>query len=299
MSTSPSRSSEPLGGWALRDLCRKSIQYRRDVLKLIVTAGAGHTGGSLSAVDILNVLYNAVMDIRPENFASRRRDHFIQSKGHSVEALYVVLADVGFFPREELWTAGRFQSRLIGHPTRHVPGVEHNTGGLGHGLGVAAGLALATKLGGGTSRTFCLLGDGELAEGSNWEAAMFAASHRLDNLVAVVDRNRLQISGDTEDVVRLEPLAAKWQAFGWTVRHCDGHDIPELAEAIGGTPAPGRPTVVIARTVKGKGVGFIEGRAAWHHRVPSAEEYTRALAELSAAEEALETTAAGRTGSTP
>lgn len=299
MSTSPSHGSTSLDPYTLRELRRTSVRYRRQVLEFIVTAKAGHTGGSLSAVDILNVLYNEVMDIRPENFASLDRDRFIQSKGHSVEALYVVLADKGFFPVDELRTGGRFQSHLIGHPTRRVPGIEHNTGGLGHGLGVAAGLALAAKLDGRVSRVFCLLGDGELAEGSNWEAAMFASHRRLGNLVAVVDRNRLQISGETEHVLRLEPLGAKWEAFGWTVRHVDGHDIPQLAEAIGAAPDPDRPTVIIARTVKGKGVSFIEGRAEWHHHVPSAEEYARALAELAAAEEALKAPHNPQSGGSP
>jgi transketolase len=221
------------------------------------------------------------MDIRPENWDSLQRDVFIQSKGHSVEALYVVLADLGFFDRGELKTGNRFQTRLIGHPTRKVPGVEHNTGGLGHGLSVSVGLALAAKLDGRNSRVFCLLGDGELSEGSNWEAAMSAAHYKLDNLTAVVDRNGLQITGATSQVNDLEPLVDKWTSFGWTVRRADGHDIRELVEALSDLPfTRGRPGVLLADTVKGRGISFIEGRVEWHHRVPSREQYEQAMREL-------------------
>jgi transketolase len=265
----------------LDELRRKSVSYRKGILSYIHQAGAGHTGGSLSCIDIINVLYNSVMDISPANWESLERDFYLQSKGHSVEALYVVLADLGFFDPSELQTGNRFQSRLVGHPTRKVPGVEHNTGGLGHGLSVSVGLALAAKLGGRGSRVFCLLGDGELAEGSNWEAAMSGAHYRLDNLVAIVDRNRLQISGPTARVNEPEPLADKWSAFGWEVRRSDGNDIPGLVETLGTLPfAPGKPGVLIAETVKGKGVSFIEGRPEWHHRVPSRDEYERAMGEL-------------------
>jgi transketolase len=262
-------------------LRRKSAAYRRDILSFICQAGAGHTGGSLSCIDIINVLYNAVMDICPANWGSLERDFYIQSKGHSVEALYVVLADLGFFDRSELQTGNRFQTRLIGHPTRKVPGVEHNTGGLGHGLSVSVGLALAAKLDRRSSRVFCLLGDGELAEGSNWEAAMCGAHYRLDNLVAIVDRNQLQISGATAQVNEPEPLADKWSAFGWAVRRTDGNDIAGLVDTLGALPfAAGKPGLLIADTVKGKGVSFIEGRAEWHHKVPSPDQYERAMTEL-------------------
>ncbi len=271
----------------ISELEEKSIQYRRDILRFIMVSCAGHTGGSLSCVDIINVLYNQVMNVSPDNFASLDRDHYIQSKGHSVEALYVVLADKGFIDPADLEAGTRFRSHLIGHPTRKVPGVEHNTGGLGHGLSVAVGLALAARTDGRESRTFCLMGDGELAEGSNWEAAMSASHYELDNLVGIVDRNRLQITGDTEDVVRLEPLAEKWRSFGWEVREADGHDVADLARQLTEAPSSGRPTVILARTLKGKGVSFIEGNASWHHRVPTQEELDRALTELAAAEVAL------------
>jgi transketolase len=265
----------------LEELKRKSLSYRRGILTFIYEAGAGHTGGSLSCIDIINVLYNAVMNIRPENWESRKRDVYIQSKGHSVEALYIVLADLGFFDPSELRTGNRFQARLIGHPTRKVPGIEHNTGGLGHGLSVSVGLALAARLDRRSTRVFCLLGDGELNEGSNWEAALSAAHYKLDNLVAVVDRNGLQISGTTAQVNDLEPLEEKWSAFGWAVRRTDGHDIPKLVEALNDLPfVQGKPGVLIAETVKGRGISFIEGRPEWHHKVPSREQYQLAMQEL-------------------
>ena len=287
MSTPHSADAVGRRGLTLTELQLKSVEYRRAIVEFVVHANAGHTGGSLSAVDILNVLYNVVMDIRPENWDTLDRDHYIQSKGHSVEALYVVLADRGFISPDEMRHGARYGSHLIGHPTRKVRGVEHNTGGLGHGLGVSVGLALAARLDRRPSRTYCLLGDGELAEGSNWEAAMCAAHYSLDNLVAIVDRNHLQITGNTEDVVRLEPLAAKWASFGWTVRRVPGHDIAALADAIGGEPEGAGPTVVIADTVKGKGISFIEGQTDWHHHVPSAEQYAQAMQELDAQHAAL------------
>jgi transketolase len=266
-----------------KELADKSIVYRRDVLTYIFASGAGHTGGSLSCVDIVNVLYNAILDIIPENFGSIDRDFYIQSKGHSVETLYVVLSDMGFFDRSELETGNRFRSRLIGHPTRKVPGVDQNTGGLGHGLSVAVGLALAAKLDHRPSRVFCLLGDGELAEGSNWEAAMTAAHYEQDNLTAIVDRNKLQITGPTEEVNQLEPLADKWTAFGWTVHETDGNDVESLVTELSAVPfAASRPSLLIANTVKGKGVSFMENQAEWHHKLPTPDQYERAMRELTA-----------------
>lgn len=271
------------------DLRMKSIAYRKTLLQAIHRGGAGHTAGSLSCVDILNVLYNHVMDITPENFAQVDRDHYIQSKGHSVEALYTVLADQGFFATEtllaELNQAG---THFVGHPTRKVPGVEHNTGALGHGLAVAAGLALAAKRDGRAYRVFTLLGDGELAEGSSWEALMTAAHYRLDNLVVIVDRNTLQITGRTEEVNALEPLADKFRAFGCAVRECDGNDVAALAAALDALPfEAGQPSLLLAHTVKGKGVSFMEDVKAWHHKVPNDEQLAAALDELSAAATAL------------
>jgi transketolase len=215
------------------------------------------------------------------------RDRYIQSKGHSVEALYVVLADRGFFPETELETLCRHGSPFVGHPTRKVPGIEQNTGALGHGLSVAAGLALAGKLDGADFRVFVLLGDGEMAEGSNWEAAMAAAHFKLSGLTAIVDCNRLQITGRTHDVLDTEPLDAKFEAFGWAVSKVDGHDLGALTRALERPLAEDRPGVVIAATTKGKGVSFMEDAVQWHHRVPTGEEYARALAEIDGALAAL------------
>jgi transketolase len=270
-----------------RELARKSLLCRRQVLQIIKQAGAGHTGGSLSCVDILNVLYHRVLRVSPATFTDPRRDRYIQSKGHSVEALYVVLADCGFFPATELETLCRYRSPFVGHPTRKVPGIEHNTGALGHGLSFSVGLALGAKMDQAGFRVFTLLGDGELAEGSNWEAAMAAAHYRLANLTAIIDCNTLQITGRTRDVMNFEPLAEKFAAFGWAVRQVDGHDLAALTDALQAPLAAARPGVVIARTVKGRGVSFMEDAAKWHHGVPSDEEYTRALAEIDAALAAL------------
>ena len=224
-----------------QQLALKSIFYRRGVIEIIKHAGAGHTGGSLSCTDILNVLYNRILNVSPENFSDPQRDRYIQSKGHSVEALYIVLADKGFFPRASLDTLCGYQSDFVGHPTRHVPGIEQNTGALGHGLPIAVGTAIGAKKLKSSFRTFVLLGDGELAEGSNWEAAMAAAHHGLDNLVAIIDHNTLQITGRTRDVCSNEPLDEKFAAFGWTVKTINGHSIPQLSEALSARPADGRP----------------------------------------------------------
>ena len=207
----------------------KSILHRRLILKIIYTARAGHTGGSLSCVDILNVLYNHIMNVSPQNFSQVSRDHYIHSKGHSVEALYAVLADKGFFPFELLDSVEKYASDFIGHPTRRVPGVEQNTGALGHGLSVSVGMALAAKKDGRRDRVFTILGDGELTEGSVWEASASAAHYHLDNLVVIVDRNTLQITGRTENVMEMEPLEEKFTAFGYAVRHVDGNNVAQLA----------------------------------------------------------------------
>lgn len=258
----------------------KSWQYRREILRAIKHAGAGHTGGSLSCVDILNVLYNRVLRVSPENFRNPGRDRYIQSKGHSVEALYVVLADRGFFPASELETLCRYGSHFVGHPTRKVPGIEQNTGALGHGLPIATGMAIAGKLDGAGFRVFTLLGDGELAEGSNWEAAMAAAHYGLDNLAAIIDHNTLQITGRTRDVCSNEPLDEKFAAFGWAVRTVDGHNFAELTGALSKPLEAGKPSVVIANTRKGRGVSFMEDVGKWHHGVPNDAEYERAMSEI-------------------
>jgi len=265
----------------IRALQAKSIDYRRRLLLLIRDAGAGHTAGDLSCVDILTVLYGDVLNVSPENFADPNRDRYIHSKGHSVEALYVVLADRGFFPPNDLTRLGAYGSSYAGHPTRDVRGVEQNTGALGHGLPMAVGVALAGKLDGRTYRVFVLAGDGELDEGSNWEASMTAAHYGLDNLVVIVDRNRLQITGPTEQVCPLEPLVDKLRAFGYAVREVDGHDHKALWETLSAAPFEGgKPSLVVAATIKGKGVSFIEGDPTWHHKVPTDEQLARALEGL-------------------
>lgn len=277
-----------------RQLQIKAISYRRKILKYITGAGAGHTGGSLSCTDILNVLYNRVLNVSPETFASPDRDRYIQSKGHSAESLFVILADKGFYDEKELETLCHYESHWVGHPTRHVPGVEHNTGGLGHGLSIGVGTAIAGKKDKKDFRVFVLLGDGELAEGSNWEAAMAAAHYKLDNLIAVVDHNTLQISGRTRDVMDNGPLGEKFKAFGWDVASIDGHDYQQLTETLGTRRSTGKPLAVIANTVKGKGISFMEDVAKWHHGVPSEAEYAKAMAELDAAYIAAESAKAER-----
>jgi transketolase len=269
------------------ELSLKAIQLRKKTLGAIVAAGAGHTGGGLSCIDILTVLYHRILNVSPEHPADPDRDRYVQSKGHSVEALYAVLADRGFFPESELKTIGRYGSHFVGHPTRHIPGIEMNTGALGHGLSIAAGMAIAGKMDGAPYRVFTLLGDGELAEGSNWEAAMAAAHYRLDNLTAIVDHNTLQITGRTRDVCSNEPLDEKFRAFGWAIDMVNGHDFAELTGALIGPLEPGKPTCVIANTVKGKGVRFMEDVARWHHGVPSQTEFALAINELDAAEALL------------
>ena len=273
---------------SIRDLHLKSVQYRKTVLSIIKHAGAGHTGGSLSSIDILNVLYNRILRLSPATFQDPDRDRFVQSKGHSVEALYAVLADRGFFPESDLGALNRFGSDFIGHPTRHVNGVEQNTGALGHGMSFAVGSALAAKLDRRNYRVFTLVGDGELAEGSNWEAGMCAAHYRLDNLVVIVDRNGLQITGPTEEVVRLEPLHEKFEAFGFAVRECDGNSIPELLTHLESVPfAAGQASLLLAKTRKGCGVSFMENSIRWHHRVPNDQEFEQAIRELEKAEASI------------
>ena len=266
------------------DLELKAIQLRKRLLGVIVGAGAGHTGGGLSCMDMLNVLYNRVLNVSPESFGDPNRDRYVQSKGHCVEALYTVLCDRGFFPTSDLETVCHYQSHYVGHPTRHIPGIEMNTGALGHGLSICVGMALAAKMEDAPYRVFTLLGDGELAEGSNWEAALAGSHYQLDNLVAILDHNTLQITGHTREVMSTEPVADKWRAFGWNVREVDGHNYAELTAALTDSAAPGLPTFIIANTVKGKGVSFMENVTKWHHGVPSEEQYHQALAELDAAE---------------
>jgi transketolase len=259
----------------------KSIQYRKKLLEYIKKANAGHTGGSLSCVDILNVLYNRILNVTPENFNNPGRDRYIQSKGHSVEALYVVLADKGFFPESELETLCKYRSHYVGHPTRKIYGIEHNSGALGHGLAFGAGVALSAKKDKADFKVYVLLGDGELVEGSNWESFLLAAHYNLDNLTAIVDRNNLQITGPTEDICSIEPLGEKFRAFGWHVEIVDGHDVSALTDVLSKVPfEKDKPNIIIANTIKGKGVSFIENDHTWHHQVPTDRQYQQAQEEL-------------------
>ncbi|MFB7665925.1 transketolase [Kitasatospora sp. NPDC056138] len=270
------------------ELAIRARQLRIDVIDLIRNAGNGHMAGSLSCLDFLYVLYKEVLNISPDALDDPDRDRYVQSKGHAVEALYVVLAECGFFDRELLDTYLKFGSDLVGHATRKVPGIEQSTGALGHGLSLGAGMAIAGKEDGRDYRVFVLLGDGELAEGSVWEAAMCAGHYRLDNLVAVVDRNRLQIAGRTDDLMRSEPLADKFASFGWAVREVDGHDVTALKQALTSLPVQeGKPGVIIMNTVKGSGISYMEHNIRWHHKVPTDAEYATAVADVNHAVELL------------
>lgn len=265
----------------IQELAIKSVEYRKKILQYIVGAKAGHTGGSLSCIDILNVLYNNVLKVSPATAKSPDRDRYIQSKGHCVEALFVVLADRGFFPEEDLNTLCKYQSHYIGHPTKKVKGVEQNTGALGHGLPMSVGTAIAGKLDEKDYRVFTLLGDGELPEGSNWEAALTASHYKLDNLCAIIDHNKLQITATTAEVCNTSPIDKKFESFGWAVREIDGNNVAEIQNAFDSLPFEiGKPSLIIAHTIKGKGVSFMENQLKWHHGVPTQEQYIQANEEL-------------------
>jgi transketolase len=265
----------------IKTLNNKATEIRKQLLQMIYEAKGGHTGGAMSSVDILTTLFFHTMNYQPQNPLWPDRDRFILSKGHSVEGYYCVLAEAGFFSKDILNTYGKFQSILAGHPTRKVPGVELNSGALGHGLSVGVGMALAGKMDHKKYRVFVLMGDGEQGEGSIMEAANSAAHYKLDNLVAVIDRNFLQISGNTEKIMSLENLKNRWNAYNWHVDEADGHNIEDLTKLFDQYPLEkGKPHLVIANTVKGRGVSFIENRAEWHHKVPTMEQLTQAIEEL-------------------
>ena len=268
----------------MTELERRANDMRADIVRMIAEAGSGHPGGSLSCADILAALYfGGVLEHDPENPEWEGRDRFILAKGHAAPALYAALAQAGYIPREELATLRKLGSRLQGHPdSNQVPGVEVSTGSLGQGLSIAAGAAAGLRLDGAPQTVFALLGDGECQEGQVLEAAMFAAHRKLDNLVAIVDRNGLQIDGRTCDVCDPGDLGAKFAAFGWDVDEVDGHDLDALVAVLGAAKAgrDGRPHAVIARTVKGKGVPFMENEAGWHGKAPNAEQAAEALAAL-------------------
>jgi transketolase len=254
---------------------------RQNALKMVAAAKASHIGGALSMADLLAVLYGEILRVRPAEPQWPERDRFILSKGHSCVAVYAALALRGFFPQAELQTYGQDQSRLLAHISHKVPGVEFSTGSLGHGLPFGCGTALAAKRRGQPWRTFVMLSDGELDEGSNWEAILFAPQHRLDNLVAIVDYNKIQSLGRVNEVLELGPLADKFRAFRWAVREIDGHDHAAIRAALSPGPwVPGQPSCLIAHTLKGKGVSFMEDKLLWHYKSPDAAQLQQALDEL-------------------
>lgn len=266
----------------VRLLQQKANIIRRHVLKMTFAAGSGHPGGSLSSADILSALYFRVMNHRPDEPKWPDRDRFVLSKGHAAPAFYAALAESGYFPVSELLTLRKLGSRLQGHPSRSkTPGVEMSTGSLGQGLSVANGMALAGRLDKRVYRVYCLCGDGEMQSGQIWEAAMLASHYKLDNVMAFVDRNGLQIDGATESIMSIDPLADKWRAFGWNVMEIDGHDLSQILDACDAArEVKGKPTMVVARTVKGKGVSFMENSIAFHGKAPNKDELRRGLAEL-------------------
>lgn len=272
-----------------RDLAALGYALRKKTVDVVAGAKAGHIGGDMSVMDILVMLYFKHMNISPENQEDPGRDRFVLSKGHSVESYYTVLAEKGFFDYETYKnTFSRYGSEFIGHPHNSLPGVEMNSGSLGHGLPVCVGMALAGKMDKAGYRVYTVMGDGELAEGSVWEGAMAAGHFKLDNLCAVVDRNGLQISGSTEEVMSHEPLRARFESFGWHVIECSGNDMDALDAAFSEAAATkGKPSVVIARTVKGCGSPVMENKAHWHHKVPDAEEYAQIMDDLTIRKEAL------------
>lgn len=273
-----------------KELKKLAYELRQDTVDIIMAGGGGHIGGDMSIMEILVELYFDQMNISPENQNDPDRDLFVLSKGHSVEAYYSVLAKKGFFPLQEVKDQfSKFDSPYIGHPNNKLPGIEMNSGSLGHGLPVCVGMALAGKRDGRDYRVYTVMGDGELAEGSIWEAAMAAHQYHLDNLCAVIDRNHLQISGNTEDVMGHENLHDRFASFGWHVIDVsDGNDIDALQKAfIEAKNTKNQPTVIIANTIKGKGSPVMENKASWHHHVPSQEEYVTIMADLKKREEAI------------
>ena len=266
----------------LQDLSEQACKIRQDIVKMLGKAGSGHPGGSLSSADIVTVLYFNEMKIDPQRPDWPERDRFVLSKGHAAPVLYAALAEKGFFAREELMTLRKTGSRLQGHPSlKHLPGVEMSTGSLGQGLSAANGMALAARLDKRDYRVFVLLGDGEIQEGQVWEAAMAAAHYKLDNLVAFLDHNGLQIDGPVGQIMSPEPVADKWRSFGWHVEEIDGHNLKEITDALARAgKVKGKPVMIIADTVKGKGVSYMENQVGWHGSTPNAEQTSQALTEL-------------------
>lgn len=265
----------------IKELKKKAIEIRKDILKMLTLAGSGHTGGSLSIVDILVVLYYYVLKIDPKNPKWKERDLFLLSKGHGCPALYATLAEKGYFPKDDLWGLRKMGSRLQGHPQIGLPGVEISSGSLGQGLSIGNGMALAVRLDKLPNRIYCLMGDGETNEGQVWEAAMTASHYKLDNVCAIIDYNKLQIDGFCCDVKDMGSFVDKWKNFGWYTIETDGHDIGKLIDAFDkAKTVKMMPTVIIAHTIKGKGVSFVENKVEWHGVAPKKEEYEKAIAEL-------------------
>lgn len=261
-----------------KELMLRAADIREKTVEIVISGNGGHIGGDLSETDVLVNMFD-LMNHDPKNPKWEGRDYFILSKGHSAEAYYAILNYYGYLSQEDLDTFGKLGSKLGGHPTKKVNGVEANTGSLGHGLGLATGMALALKMDGKNNKVFVMTGDGELAEGSNWEAAMSAAKFGLTNLTWIIDRNHLQISGNTEDVMPLENLYAKAEAFGFHVIDIDGHDHDKIRAALENR-TEGKPTCVIANTIKGKGLHCAENQAGWHHKTPSAEQFEQMKADM-------------------
>lgn len=265
----------------IKTLEKKAVGIRKDILIMLEKAASGHTGGSLSMVEILLALYYCRLRHDPGNPNWQKRDKVVLSKGHGCPALYAVLADLGYFPREELWQLRRLGSRLQGHPQLGLPGIEISSGSLGQGLSIANGMAFANRMDGVNSKIYCIMGDGETNEGQIWEAAMTASHYKLNNVCGIVDFNKMQIDGFCCDIKNMEPYAKKWQSFGWHAVEADGHDFKSLLHALDeAAKVKDRPQVIIAHTVKGKGVSFIENQVKWHGIAPKKEELEKALKEL-------------------
>lgn len=265
----------------IRELEEKARQIRVMVVQMLARAGSGHPGGSLSSADILTCLYFFVLRHNPKDPAWPERDRFHLSKGHCCPALYAVLAEIGYFPKSELMNLRKMGCMLQGHPERHTPGIEVCSGSLGQGLSVALGMSLAAKIDKKDYRAYCLMGDGEIQEGNIWEAAMAAAHYKCDNLCAILDYNNFQIDGRVSDVMAVEPLVEKWRGFGWHVLEIDGHNMAAIYKAFDAAKKiKGRPTIIIAKTIKGKGVSFMENVVDFHGRAPSQDETRQALGEL-------------------
>lgn len=265
-----------------KELYLKSEINRKRLMEIVFKAKAGHIGGDLSCLNVLTVLYNAVMNINPLNLKDPDRDRFVMSKGHCVEALYVTLEAKGIIPSATLDTLGEYASILSGHPTIEVPGIEVNTGALGHGLSISVGMALAAKMNHQSYKTYVLMGDGEQDEGSIYEAAMAAHQYKLDNLVAIIDRNKLQISGTTEEVMALESICQRWTSLGWDVKDMNGDDIDDIVKSFSNINFENHcPHLLISHTTKGKGVSYMENVVKWHHGVPTEEEFNLAIQEIS------------------